>query len=214
MEVIVKNINGSETGKKVALNDSIFGITPNDTVIYEDVRSYLANQRQGNAKTKGRSEIRGTTKKAYRQKGTGSARRGDMKSPILVGGGISFGPKPRDYFVRMNKKSRVLARKSALAYKAKEDAVLVVEDFTFDEPKTANAASMINALGLNGERVLILTSNSDQNLLKSYNNIPKVDLLEANKVNTYQIMHATKVVFMEGSLALLESTLLGEGVEA
>lgn len=214
MELNILKIDGSSTGRKIKLNDAIFAIEPNDTVIYEDVRSYLANQRQGNAKVKGRSEVRGGGKKAFRQKGTGGARRGTLRSPLLPGGGTSMGPSPRDYVVRLNKKSRNLARRSALAYKAKDSAIMVIEDLNFTEPKTAALANVLKALKVENQKVLILTSSTDLAVYKSGRNIAKVSVLEANKPSTYEILNAGKLLVLESALKVLEQSLSPEGVEA
>lgn len=214
MELNVLTKDGKETGRKVMLDDAIFNIEPNDTVIYEDVRSYLANQRQGNAKVKGRSEVRGGGKKAFRQKGTGGARRGSLRSPLLPGGGTSHGPQPRDYVVRLNRKAKVLARKSALSYKASENAIVVVEDLQFEQPKTASLVSILKSLNLNGDKVLVLTAGSNYNLYKSGNNLQKVSVLEANKPSTYDIMHAAKVLVLESAIPVLEQSLNSSTVEA
>ena len=163
MEVSVLNINGQETGRKVSLNESIFGIEPNDHVLYLDVKQYLANQRQGTAKAKERSEVSGSTRKLGRQKGGGGARRGDINSPVLVGGGRVFGPKPRDYRFKLNKKVKVLARKSALSYKAQENAVIVVEDFHFEAPKTKDFVNITKNLKVEGKKTLLVLPEVDKN---------------------------------------------------
>lgn len=216
MEVSIKKIDGTATGRTVALNDAIYGIEPNDTVIYEAVRSYLANQRQGTASTKGRNEVRGGGRKAFRQKGTGGARRGSLRSPLLKGGGTVHGPKPRDYVVGLNKKQKQLARRSALTYKAREEAIVVVEDFNFDEPKTSRFQALLKALALNDKKVLLLTNGTQINVYKSGRNIPKVAILEANKPSTYEILHADVLVIQEGALAEIENNLnpTKEGAEA
>lgn len=214
MEVNVLTKDGADSGRKIVLDDAIFGIEPNDTVVYEDVRSYLANQRQGTAKVKGRSEVRGGGKKAFRQKGTGGARRGSLRSPLLPGGGTLHGPQPRDYVVRLNKKARILARKSALTYKAKDNSVVVVEDFNFDQPKTAALSAIIKSLNLSGEKVLILTSGVEKNIYKSGRNMQKVSVLEANKPSTYEIMHAGKLVVLESALPVLVQSLTSAASEA
>src|SRR5690554_3484966 len=173
MKLDIYKIDGSKTSKKAELSDTIFAIEPNDVVLYEDVRRHLANKRQGTAKTKERSEVTGSTKKLYRQKGTGNARRGDIKSPLLRKGGTVFGPKPRDYSFKMNKKTRQLARKSALSLKAQNEAIAITQDFTFDAPKTAQIVEFLTAFELTGKKVLILTAKSDVNVYKSARNIPK-----------------------------------------
>lgn len=207
MKLTIYNIDGKSSGKKADLNDEIFAIEPNKTVVYEDVRRYLANKRQGTAKTKERSEVRGGGKKAYKQKGTGMARRGSMRSPLLRGGGTVFGPRPRTYTVRMTKKMRQLARKSALSMKASNEGITIVQDFTFDAPKTKQIAELIDAMKLTGKKVLILTSASDANVLKSAANLKKVDVLEANKPNTYQILNADVLLIQKSAIEVLENSI-------
>ncbi|MDX1671190.1 MAG: 50S ribosomal protein L4 [Balneolaceae bacterium] len=215
MKLSILKTDGKKSGnKKAELSDSIFGIEPNETVIYEDVRRYMANSRQGSASTKERSEVRGGGRKAYRQKGTGRARRGSIRSPLLIGGGTVFGPKPKTYSVKMTKKMRRLARKSALSLKAADEAITVVEDFAFDEPKTSRVADMLKSLELDGKKVLILTSETDTNLYKSARNIPGVQVLEANKPNTYQILDADALVIQESALEKLEESIEPTSEEA
>lgn len=206
MKLNVLKTDGSESGQQVDLQDAIFAVTPNDQVMYEDVRSYLSNQRQGTAKTKTRNEVRGGGKKAFKQKGTGGARRGSLRSPLLKGGGTIFGPEPRDYTVRLTKKMRQLARKSALTYKAQDNAILVVEDFTFEAPKTKDFTAILKNLKLEGRKVLVLTPGLSQNVYLSGRNVPKVSILEANKPSTYEIMNADVLVIQQGGLTVLEST--------
>lgn len=207
MKVNVYTKDGAETGREVELADSIFAVTPNDTLIYEDVRGYLAHQRQGTAKTKGRSEVRGGGRKAYRQKGTGNARRGTMRSPLLKGGGTVFGPRPRKYNLKMNKKAKAFARKSALTYKVQEEGIRVVEDLSFEAPKTRDMAAVLQALNLDQKKVLLLTAQTDLNLYKSGRNIPKLHILEANKPSTYEILHADVVLFTESAVSVLTNIL-------
>jgi len=214
MEINILKQDGSDSGRKIVLNEAIFGIEPNDTVIYEDIRSYLANQRQGTAKVKGRSEVRGGGKKAFRQKGTGGARRGSLRSPLLPGGGTSHGPQPRDYVVRLNRKARNLARKSALSYKIKDNKIVVVEDLSFTEPKTANLIAVLKSLNLSDNKVLILTPGTDMNVFKSGRNLRKVAVLEANKPSTYEIINAGTVVLLESALSVLENSLTLDTKEA
>jgi large subunit ribosomal protein L4 len=214
MEINILKQDGSDSGRKIVLNEAIFGIEPNDTVIYEDIRSYLANQRQGTAKVKGRSEVRGGGKKAFRQKGTGGARRGSLRSPLLPGGGTSHGPQPRDYVVRLNRKARNLARKSALSYKIKDNKIVVVEDLSFAAPKTADLLAVLKSLNLSDNKVLILTPGTDMNVFKSGRNLKKVAVLEANKPSTYEIINAGIVVLLESALSVLESSLTLENKEA
>ncbi len=214
MKVDIYKIDGTKSSKKAELSDEIFAIEPNEVVLYEDVRRHMANKRQGTAKTKERSEVAGSTKKMYRQKGTGNARRGDAKSPLLRSGGTVFGPKPRDYSFRMNKKVRQLARKSALSLKATNEVVLVVEDFTFEQPKTSQVAGLLTALKAEGKKALILTSETDVNVYKSARNIPGVQVLEGSKPNTYQIMNADLIIIQEGAVEKLENSIQGKNEEA
>jgi large subunit ribosomal protein L4 len=207
MEVSVLNIKGQETGKKVVLNDAIFGIEPNDHVIYLAVNQYLAAQRQGTHKSKERSEITGSTRKLIRQKGGGGARRGDIKSPVLRGGGRVFGPRPRDYWFKLNKKVKTLARKSALSYKAQQNAIVVVEDFDFAAPKTKEAAEMLNNLKVAGKKVLILLSEVKKNVNLSTRNIQRVEVMTASALNTYKVMNANVLVVTENALKLIDETL-------
>lgn len=214
MKVDIYKIDGSKSSKKAELSDAIFAIEPNEVVLYEDVRRHMANKRQGTAKTKERSEVAGSTKKMYRQKGTGNARRGDIKSPLLRKGGTVFGPKPRDYSFKMNKKTRQLARKSALSLKAANEGIIVVQDFSFDEPKTSQVADMLAAFEATGKKALILTSETDMIVYKSARNIPGVQVLEGYKPNTYQIMNADVIVIQESAVAKLENSVEGKTEEA
>ncbi len=207
MKLDIYKIDGSKGSKKAELSDTIFAIEPNETVMYEDVRRHMANKRQGTHSTKGRSEIVGSTKKLYRQKGTGNARRGSAKSPLLRKGGTVFGPKPRDYSFKLNKKVVQLARKSALSVKAEAKAITVVNDFTFEAPKTSQVADMLSAFELSGKKVLILTPETDKNVYVSARNIPGVTVVEANKPNTYQILHADAIVIQESAISVLENSI-------
>ena len=207
MEVSVLNIKGQETGRKVALDDAIYGIEPNDHAIYLDVKLFLANQRQGTAKAKTRSELSGSTRKLGRQKGGGGARRGDINSPVLVGGGCVFGPQPRDYGFKLNKKVRRLARKSALAYKAQENALLVVEDFTFEAPKTKNIIEVINNLKVDGKKVLFVLSGQDKAVYLSARNIERANVMAASALNTYKVLDADVLVFTESAVGVVGETL-------
>ncbi|MFV1883395.1 MAG: 50S ribosomal protein L4 [Balneola sp.] len=207
MKLDIYKIDGSKSSKKAELSDSIFAIEPNETVMYEDVRRHMANKRQGTHSTKGRSEVTGSTKKLYRQKGTGNARRGDIKSPLLRKGGTVFGPKPRDYSFKLNKKVVQLARKSALSVKAAAEAITVVNDFTFEAPKTKQVVDMLGAFELSGKKVLVLTSETDKNVYTSARNIPGVTVLEANKPNTYQILNADMIVIQESAISVLENSI-------
>ncbi len=207
MEVSVLNIKGQDTGKKVTLNDSVFGVEPNDHAIYLDVKQYLAAQRQGTAKTKERSELSGSTRKLGRQKGGGGARRGDINSPLLVGGARVFGPKPRDYRFKLNKKVKQLARRSALSYKVQENALVVVENFTFEAPKTKNFIALLNDLNLAGKKVLVVAAGSDKNLYLSARNLPKAKVAVASDINTYGVLDASVLVLTESAVAKVEEVL-------
>ena len=207
MEVSVLNIKGQETGRKVALNDAIYAIEPNDHAIYLDVKLIMANQRQGTAKSKERSEVSGSTRKLGRQKGGGGARRGDINSPVLVGGGRVFGPKPRDYSFKLNKKVRQLARRSALSYKVQENALVVVEDFTFETPKTKAVIEILNNLKVSGKKVLFVTPGADKVVYLSARNIERVQVMPANALNTYKVLNADVMVVAEGALAVIDGNL-------
>lgn len=207
MEINVLNINGQETGRKVTLNEGIFGIEPNDHVIYLDVKQYLANQRQGTAKSKERSEVSGSTRKLGRQKGGGGARRGDINSPLLVGGGRVFGPKPRDYGFKLNKKVKNLARKSALSYKAQENAILVVEDFQMEAPKTKEFINIAKNLKLDGKKALYLLPDVNKNVYLSARNLQRVEVMLAASLNTYKVLNADVLVITENSLKEIDGIL-------
>ncbi|HCC87526.1 MAG TPA: 50S ribosomal protein L4 [Prevotella sp.] len=207
MELSVLNINGQETGKKVTLNDAVFGIEPNDHVIYLDVKQYMANQRQGTAKTKERSEHSGSTRKLGRQKGGGGARRGDINSPILVGGGRVFGPKPRDYSFKLNKKVKILARKSALSYKAKDNEIIVVDNFDMAAPKTKDFVNITKNLKVEGKKTLVVLPEVNKNVYLSARNIKKAEIMSANNINTYKILNADVLVIAEASLDMINSVL-------
>lgn len=206
MEVSVLNIKGEDTGKKVVLKDEIFGIEPNDHVIYLAVNQYLAAQRQGTHKSKERSEITGSTRKLIRQKGGGGARRGDIKSPLLRGGGRVFGPRPRDYWFKLNKKVKALARKSALTYKAQQNAIIVVEDFDFEAPKTKQGIKLLNNLKVEGRKTLIVLSEVKKNVNLSVRNIQRVDVMTACNLNTYRVMNANVLVVTESALNQIDET--------
>ena len=197
MEVNVLNIKGEETGRKVTLNESIFGITPNDHAIYLDVKQYMASQRQGTHKSKERSEISGSTRKLGRQKGGGGARRGDINSPLLVGGARVFGPKPRDYWFKLNKKVKALARKSALSYKAQANNIVVVEDFTFEAPKTKDFVNVVNNLKVSGKKLLMVLSGADKNVYLSARNLERTNVMVASALNTYKVLDAETLVVTE-----------------
>lgn len=207
MEVSVLNINGQETGRKVTLNESIFGIEPNDHVLYLDVKQYLANQRQGTAKTKERSEVSGSTRKLGRQKGGGGARRGDINSPVLVGGGRVFGPKPRDYGFKLNKKVKALARKSALSYKAQANDIVVVEDFTLDAPKTKDFVNITKNLKVDGRKTLLLLPGVNKNVYLSARNLQRTEVMTASALNAYKVLNADVLVLTEDALKMIDGIL-------
>lgn len=208
MEVSVLNIKGEDTGRKVALNDAVFGVEPNDHVIYLDVKQYMAAQRQGTAKSKERSEISGSTRKLGRQKGGGGARRGDINSPLLVGGARVFGPKPRDYSFKLNKKTKVLARKSALSYKARENAIVVVEDFNLETPKTKSFIEIINNLNIADKKVLMVLPEANKNIYLSARNLKRAKVAIASDINTYGVLDAGVLVVTERALNGIESVLI------
>lgn len=207
MEVSVLNIKGEDTGRKVVLNDSIFGIEPNDHAIYLDVKQYLAAQRQGTAKTKERSEMSGSTRKLGRQKGGGGARRGDINSPVLVGGARVFGPKPRDYSFKLNRKVKALARRSALSYKAQEGSLLVVEDFELAAPKTKSFIEIINNLKVSDKKTLFVMPESNKNVYLSARNLQNAKVAIASDINTYGVLNAGVMVVTESSLGKIEAVL-------
>ncbi|MGM9704700.1 MAG: 50S ribosomal protein L4 [Prevotella sp.] len=207
MEISVLNINGQETGRKVTLNESIFGIEPNDHVLYLDVKQYLAQQRQGTAKTKERSEVSGSTRKLGRQKGGGGARRGDINSPVLVGGGRVFGPKPRDYGFKLNKKVKALARKSALSYKAQENAIIVVEDFNIDAPKTKDFVNITKNLKVDDRKLLLLLPGVNKNVYLSARNLQRAEVMTASALNSYKVLNADVVVVTEEALKTIDGIL-------
>lgn len=200
MELSVLNIKGEDTGRKVVLNDAIFGIEPNDHSIYLDVKQFMANQRQGTHKSKERSEISGSTKKLGRQKGGGGARRGDINSPVLVGGGRVFGPKPRDYSFKLNKKVKALARKSALSTKAAENAIVVIEDLKLETPSTKAIANIVKNLQVAEKKVAFVCLNENKNVLLSARNLKKVSVLPADSLNTYNVMNCGTLVITESAV--------------
>ncbi len=204
MELSVLNIKGEDTGRKVTLDDAIFGIEPNDHAIYLDVKQYLANKRQGTHKSKERSEVSGSTRKLIRQKGGGGARRGDINSPVLIGGGRVFGPKPRDYSFKLNKKLKNLARKSALSYKAKENAIKVVEDFNFEAPKTKEFVTITKNLKTDSEKLLLVLSERNNCVYLSARNLQKVNVVIASELNTYKVLDNKNIVFTESSVAAID----------
>jgi large subunit ribosomal protein L4 len=207
MQVEVLNISGKKTAKKVDLTDSIFNAEPNDHCIYLDVKQHLANQRQGTHKSKERAEIARTTKKLKRQKGTGGARAGSMKSPLFVGGGRAFGPRPRDYSFKLNKKVKALARISALTYKAKDNAITVLEDFNFEVPKTKNYIDLIKNLNLSDKKTLLVLGGTNKNIYLSSRNIHGAKVVNAADLNTYDILHAENLILAESSVKVIETIL-------
>ena len=207
MEVSVFNIRGEDTGRKVTLNEAVFGIEPNDHIIYLDVKRYLANQRQGTAKSKERSEISGSTRKLGRQKGGGGARRGVINSPLLVGGARVFGPKPRDYELKVNKKAKTLARCSALSYKVQENALIVVEDFDLSEPKTKSFVEIVNNLNVSGKKVLMVLPEANKNVYLSARNLKRAKVAVASDINTYGVLDAGVMIVTENALAKIEEVL-------
>ena len=208
MEVNVLNIKGEDTGRKAVLNDAIFGITPNDHAIYLAVKQYMASQRQGTHKSKERSEISGSTRKLGRQKGGGGARRGDINSPLLVGGARVFGPRPRDYWFKLNKKVKLLARKSALSYKAQSNNIVVVEDFTLEAPKTKEFINVVNNLKVAGKKLLMVLPGADKNVYLSARNLERTKLAIASALNTYTVLDAETIVVTENALKAIEETLV------
>ena len=200
MELVVLNIQGKETGKKVTLDDSVFGIEPNQHAVYLEVKQYLAAQRQGTHKSKERSEITGSTKKLKKQKGSGSARYGDIKSPIFKGGGRIFGPKPRDYRFKLNKALKRLAKKSVLSQKLKDNSIKILESFSFDTPKTKEFININNALGFEGKKALYILPEANKNVYLSSRNLPKAKVLTYNEISSYDLIHAGEIVFVEGAV--------------
>lgn len=207
MELSVLNIKGEDTGKKVTVSEEIFGIEPNTHAIYLDVKLYLANQRQGTHKSKERAEVSHSTRKIKRQKGTGGARAGSIKSPVFVGGGRIFGPRPRDYGFKINKKVKVLARISALSVKAKSDAISILESFTFDAPKTKSYLNVLSSLSLSNKKTLLILPAVDSNVYLSSRNIPKTKVTTVDSVNTYDLMNADRLLISESALSILETQL-------
>lgn len=207
MEVSVYNIKGEDTGRKITLNESIFGIEPNDHAIYLDVKQFLANQRQGTAKSKERSEISGSTRKLGRQKGGGGARHGDINSPVMVGGGRVFGPTPRDYSFKLNKKVKQLARKSALSYKALNGGLMVVEDFSFEAPKTKEFVALLNNLKVSDKKLLLVLPEANKNVYLSARNLQRAKVQTVSGVNTYRVLDAGVVMFTEKALSAIDELL-------
>jgi large subunit ribosomal protein L4 len=206
MEVKVVDITGKETGKVVNLSPSVFGITPNDHAIYLDVKQYLANQRQGTHKSKQRNEISGSTRKLHKQKGTGGSRKGSIKSPVFRGGGRIFGPQPRDYSFKLNKKLKALARMSAFSYKAKEHNIVVVEDFSFESPKTKNYLSVVNNLNVANAKTLLVMSEQNKNVYLSSRNLPKAKVITTSELSTYALLNASKLLLTTSAVKTIEES--------
>ena len=207
MKVPVLNIKGKTTGREVELSKKVFGIDPNDHAVYLDVKQFLANQRQGNAKTKERSEIKGSTRKIKKQKGTGTARAGSIKNPLFRGGGTIFGPRPRSYDQKINKKVKKLARKSALAYKAKNNEILILEDFKLSNPKTSDYLKIIKAFGLESKKTLLVINELNNNIYLSSRNIKNSKVIINSELNTYEITDANNILILESAVEGIESTL-------
>ena len=207
MELALLDKTGKDTGRKVTLNESVFGVEPNEHTVYLDVKQYLANQRQGTHKSKERNEIVGSTKKLKKQKGSGAARYGDVKSPIFRGGGRIFGPKPRFYGFKLNKKVKTVAKKSVLSSSLKEDKVIILEDLKFDNPKTKDFVSVLNGLGLDGKRVTLVTTKNEKNVYLASRNIQKVKVVSITEVNTYDLINCSKLILSESSVKEIENIL-------
>ena len=205
MEVAVYNVSGAQTDRMIKLDDAIFGIEPNDHAIYLDVKQFMANRRQGTHSSKEKSQLTGSTRKLKKQKGTGGARAGSIKSPLFKGGARVFGPHPRDYDFKLNKKLKKLARKSALSYKVKDDSIMVVEDFTFETPKTKNFTELLKNFKTEGKKILLVTSSVDMNVLLSSRNLAKVKVIQASDLNTYEILDAGRLLLTESSVKEIES---------
>lgn len=207
MELAIYNIQGKETGKKAKLSDEIFAIEPNDHAIYLDVKQHLANARQGTHKTKERNEVHGSTRKLHKQKGTGGSRKGSIKNPLFRGGGRVFGPEPRDYSFKLNKKLKKLARKSALTYKAKEGCITIVENFNLEVPKTKDFAGILKSFGVESAKTLFVIPENSKNIYISSRNIPTANVIVASELNTYEVMDADKLFILEGSLNTIDNIL-------
>ena len=207
MEIAVLKNSGEDTGRKVSLSDDIFAIEPNDHAIYLDVKQYLANQRQGTHKSKERAEISGSTRKIKKQKGTGTARAGSIKSPIIRGGGRVFGPKPRNYGFKLNKKLKALARKSALAYKAKDKNLMILEDFSFETPKTKDFANVLRSLSISDKKTLFVVSKEEKNVVISARNLQNTKVITADTLSTYDVLNADSLLISESSVEKIENLL-------
>jgi len=207
MDIVVKNISGKDTKKKVSLDKAIYEIEPNDHAIYLDVKQYLANQRQGTHKAKERGEVKGSTRKIKKQKGTGTARAGDIKNPLFKGGGRVFGPRPRDYGFKLNIKQKRLARKSALSYKAKEGVITVIEGVSFDAPQTQKYTELLTNFDSLDKKSLLVLSDSNKNVYLSSRNLKKAKVVTASQINTYDLMNASSIILEEGSIEIIENIL-------
>jgi len=207
MEIAIYNINGKKTTKKANLNDKVFGIEPNDHAIYLDVKQHMANSRQGTSKAKERSDVKGSGRKIKKQKGTGTARFGDIKNPLFRGGGRAFGPRPRDYSFNLNKKVKRLARRSALSYKAKDNEIIILEDFSFDEAKTKHCMKLLDSLNLAYKKNLLVLAKPSENILLSARNIPGTKVLTTSELNTYELMDANNLLLLESSVLEIENQL-------
>lgn len=207
MDIAVLKSSGEKAGRQVSLSDAVFGIEPNDHAIYLDVKSIMANKRQGTHKSKQRNEIAGSSKKIKKQKGTGGARAGNIKNPQFKGGGRIFGPTPRDYSFKLNKKVKDLARKSALAYKAKDNSIAVLEDFNFDAPKTKQYLNLLSALSLGDKKTLLVLPQLNKNIVLSGRNVENTKVTTADQINTYDVMNADKVIFIESAISKIENLL-------
>ncbi len=210
MELKVYKTDGTQTDRSAVLNPEIFGIEPNDHAIYLDVKSYLANQRQGTAKAKERSELSGSTRKLFRQKGTGNARRGDIKSPLLRGGARVFGPRPHDFGIKVNKKVKLLARKSALTYKASENDITIIDSLSFEQPKTREFTQILKNFDFIQKKILLVLDESNKSVFLSTRNLQNVKVLNASELNTYQVLWANKMIVTEGSLKQIEDVMLNK----
>lgn len=206
MKVDVFNIQGEKTGRTVELPDEIFGVEPNEHAVYLSVKQYLANQRQGTHKAKERNEIAGSTRKLHRQKGTGGSRKGDIKNPLYHGGGRIFGPRPRDYRQKLNKKVRILARKSALSGKASTGSIVVLEDFSFEAPKTSAFINILKSLNTDTKKSLLVTADYEKEVFLSSRNLQKASVMRASDLNTYQVLHANTLILSEGSIEKIKET--------
>ncbi|MCM1519638.1 MAG: 50S ribosomal protein L4 [Lachnoclostridium sp.] len=205
MELAIYNIKGEDTGRKATLSDNVFAAEASEHAVYLDVKQYLANQRQGTHKAKERSEVSGSTRKLHKQKGGGGARIGDINSPLLVGGGRVFGPRPRDYRFKLNKKVKNLARRSALTYKVQDSQLFIVEDFTFDAPKTKDFINFAKNLKVDGKKVLLVLPSQDKNVTLSARNVPDADTIQASDINTYALMNSNAVILTESALQLINN---------